>query len=229
MLGVAMASVTCSVRPLAVMTSAQARRVRTSAHFLTAHHDGLESTRLYRPPRPDLRPDLPFQDARSMSPSSSRWSRSAHPTSTGARRAGTGRPREVQYSDHSRSASPATPATYRYQGETPCEATPHGLLACSAARARVRQLEPPTADQVDRYVRSALFQGPGSCRAASRADYPGRVSAGSSRLWLGLKYLDCAVSIVDPEPITAANARRGVAAADDGRDAEFAGDNRGMG
>ncbi len=52
---------------------------------------------------------------------------------------------------------------------------------------------------------------------------------GSSALWLGLKYLDCAVSTIDPEPVAAADARRGVAAANDGRNAEFAGDNRGMG
>ena len=52
---------------------------------------------------------------------------------------------------------------------------------------------------------------------------------GSSALRPGLKYLDCAVGAIDPEPVAAANARRGVAAADDGRDAEFAGDNRGMG
>jgi hypothetical protein len=37
------------------------------------------------------------------------------------------------------------------------------------------------------------------------------------------------VSTINPEPVAAADARRGVTAADDGRDAEFAGDNRGMG
>ena len=44
------------------------------------------------------------------SAASSRWSRSAHPASTGARRAGTGRPRDVQYSDHS-AAAPASEIT----------------------------------------------------------------------------------------------------------------------
>ena len=54
-----------------------------------------------------------------MPASASRWSRSAHPASAGTRRHGTGRPRAVQYSSHSRSApaSSLTAATYpRQQG-----------------------------------------------------------------------------------------------------------------